>query len=226
MSLPCNGSASPPRPSLGRRRHAELRGRPWRPTEPLPEPGWRADGYAATDHLRAADDGSFRFVISAVMALTRSVWDATGGFDEGLTGYGGEDRDLGWRCWLAGADLRHVPEAVAWHDGSDLGGRAEGQDLARLAQVKNGETSRLAPRLPHPLVRGRGWTHPVPDMVAAVHAAGWSPGQLTVSVESLLRHGDVGVWVLGAVDAPAGDPRVHTVCRGPRSWLGPGPASR
>lgn len=74
--------------------------------------------------------------------------------------------------------------------------------------MKNAETARLAPLLPHPLVRGRGWTHRQPDVVALVRARGWTAGQVTVVVESLLRLGDVGVWV---DPPPAGppDPRVH-----------------
>ncbi|WP_141401535.1 glycosyltransferase [Ornithinimicrobium cerasi] len=199
--------------AAGRRRHADLRavarggGRPWPPVEPLAEPGWLADGFAASDDLRAADDGSFRYVLSAVMAVPRVVWEVVGGFDEGLTGYGGEDWDLAWRTWLAGADLRHVPGAVAWHDGPDLAGRPEGQEAERLARVKNGETSRLAPRLPHPLVRGRGWVHEQPDVVVVLRAGGWTPGQVEVVTESVLRLGDVGVWLDGVgeeEDGPAG----------------------
>lgn len=193
--------------ALGRRRHAHLRGAwPPLPEDELPEPAWLTQGYRASDHLRAADDGSFRFVISAVMALTRPVWDAAGGFEEGLTGYGGEDWELAWRCWLAGADLHHVPDAVAWHDGPDLAGRAED-----VAEVKNAETVRLTPLLPHPLVRGRGWTHPQPDVVVVVWAQGWAPGQVVVVVEALLRLGDVGVWVEPSALPPGvADPRVHT----------------
>ncbi|QFG67407.1 glycosyltransferase [Ornithinimicrobium pratense] len=192
--------------ALGRRRHAHLTGAwPPPPEDELPEPAWLDQGYRASDHLRAADDGSFRFVISAVMALTRPVWDAAGGFEEGLTGYGGEDWELAWRCWLAGADLCHVPEAVAWHDGPDLAGRAE-----QVAVVKNAETLRLSPLLPHPLVRGRGWTHPQPDVVAVVRTKGWTPGQVVVVVEALLRLGDVGVWAgPSALPPEVADPRVH-----------------
>ncbi|GAA1174068.1 hypothetical protein GCM10009584_14060 [Ornithinimicrobium humiphilum] len=198
--------------AVGRRRHADLRellrdgGTTWPPPVPLPEPEWLAQGYAETSDLRAADDTSFRFVISAVAAASRSVWEATGGFDESLVGYGGEDWDLAWRAWLAGVGLRHVPGAVAWHDGADLDGRSD--DPAVLAEVKNAETARLAPLLPHPLVRGRGWTHEQPDVVAVLHARGWSSAQVAVVTESLLRHGDVGLWVVGAADVPA-DPRVR-----------------
>ncbi|MFB9732003.1 glycosyltransferase [Ornithinimicrobium kibberense] len=197
--------------AVGHRRHATLTRADgsvtWPPQDELPEPEWLAQGFAATADLAEADDGGFRWIISAVMAVDRALWDVLGGFDERLKGYGGEDWELAWRAWLAGADLAHVPEAVAWHDGPDLKGR-EGEEAEHLARTKNAETGRLAPLLPHPLVRGRGWTHPCPDVVALVEATGWTPGQVEVVVETLLDHGDVGVWVRGGKHVPA-DPRVH-----------------
>lgn len=208
--------------AVGRRRHAWLRGHPWPPSSELSDPAWLQEGYAATDDLRAADDASFRFVLGAVLALSRAVWEQVGGFDETLTGYGGDDWDLGWRCWLAGARLRHVPEAIAWHDGPDLAGREDGTDPERLAAVKNAETRRLAVRLPHPLVRGRGWRHEQPDVVVLLHTHGWTEGQVEVAAEALLRLGDVGVWCVGPDPAPedggGGAPGAHVGCP-PRAVL-------
>ncbi|WP_052327900.1 glycosyltransferase [Serinicoccus marinus] len=199
--------------AVGRRRHARLGGagtdQDWPPSACLTEPGWLREGYAATRDLRDADDTSFRYVIGAVSAISRDVFEAVGGYDETLTGYGGEDWDLAWRAWLAGARLRHEPAALAWHDGPDLAGRHEG-DAAGLARLKNAETAALAERIPHPLVRGRGWHHTQPDVVAVLGpgCASWSPGQLVVVVEALLRLGDLGVWVPHPAPVPP-DPRVH-----------------
>ncbi|WP_172669675.1 glycosyltransferase [Arsenicicoccus sp. oral taxon 190] len=204
--------------AVGRRRHADLAGwtpqrlRPWRegdaPAPPLlDEPAWLREGYARTQDLRAADDRSYRFVISAVMALPRELYDAAGGFDPGFVGYGGEDWDLAHRCWLAGADLRHVPEAVAWHDGPDLAGRAgEG---ARA--VKDRETLHLATVLTDPLARGHGlvWAHP--ETVVELRGAP-DPGSLAATVAALLRDSDAGVWCVDLVALPAPlehDPRIH-----------------
>ncbi|WP_153011775.1 glycosyltransferase [Serinicoccus chungangensis] len=195
--------------AVGRRRHADLRRHPdlrgeahWPPSAELPAPAWLAEGYAGTQDLRSADDTSFRFVIGAVTGVSRAVLDAVGGFEGRLTGYGGEDWEFAWRCWLAGADLRHVPDAVAWHDGPDVAGRADAAGTG-LAGVKNAETARLAHLLPHPLVRGRGWTYPQPDVVVDLDVQGWTPGQVLLVVESVLRQGDVGVWLTGT-DATAG----------------------
>lgn len=204
---------------VGRRRHADLasfdgadlqrwlldRTRPG-PTE-LDDPQWLIDGYRETDDLRAADDAGFRFVISAVLAVPRRVWEAAGGFDESFSRYGGEDWEFAQRCWLAGADLRHEPRAVAWHDGPDLSGRPA------LAAVKNVETVHLAKRLTHPLVRGAGLVHAMPDIVVEVDVSGWTLAQVVLSAESLLRGSDAGLWLTGADDdvrtALDEDPRVH-----------------
>src|SRR6185312_15710580 len=86
--------------------------------EILPDPEWLARGYRRTDDLRDAGDEDFRLVISAVLGVDRRLWTAVGGFDPGFVGYGGEDWEFAWRCWLAGATWRHVPDAVAWHDGA------------------------------------------------------------------------------------------------------------
>ncbi|WP_462418707.1 glycosyltransferase [Kytococcus sp. Marseille-QA3725] len=221
--LPVMGEAASadwPTLVVGRRRHHDVTG--WTPTAvtdwltghapapaTLPEPGWLADGLAGTDHLRAADDASFRFVISAVMALPRQAFVELGGFDETFVGYGGEDWEFAQRAWLGGLDLLHRRDAVAWHDGPEISGRQED-----LATVKNRETAHLATRLTHPLVRGRGLVHALPDTVVEADASGWTLGAALVAVESWLRDGDVGIWWGGTASAElqralAADPRVH-----------------
>ena len=175
----------------------------------LADPEWLEQGYRETDDLRAADDQSFRFVISAVMSADREFLCRTGGFDESFVAYGGEDWELAQRCWLAGATLRHLPDAVAWHDGPDIEGRPD--DLVAL---KNYETAHLATRLTHPAIRGNGLVHAIPDVVIEVDVGTWSLGQMLVSVPSWLGANDAGVWFGGSADeaslrALGGDPRVH-----------------
>ena len=170
--------------AVGRRRHADLSG----DGRELPEPSWLTEAYAASADLLHADGRSFRFVISAVLALRRELFDDLGGFDERYVGYGGEDWDLAYRAWNAGAVLVHERDAVAWHDGPDWAGRP--QDLAR----KDQESARLAALVPEPLTRGAPLPALLPDVL--VEVAAYEPR----CVHALLRqdHRDLQVRVAGA----------------------------
>jgi hypothetical protein len=145
--------------AVGRRRHADLSG----DGALLPEPGWLAEGYAASRDLLDADGRSFRYVISAVLACRRELFEDLGGFDERFVGYGGEDWDLAYRAWNSGAVLVHEPGAVAWHDGPDWAGR--GDDPR-----KQGEDERLAALVPEPATRGVPLPHALPDVLVDVPA--------------------------------------------------------
>lgn len=156
------------------------------------EPEWLRAAWQATDDLRAADDTGFRYVISAVLSCRREVFEALGGFDASMVGYGGEDWELGWQAVLAGCDLLHVPRAHAVHRGPDWGRRGAADRAAALEQ-KNAETVRLAPRITHPIMRAPGVVSAVPDL--EVH---WSPtrpsaGVLVPVLTDLLGSGDVHV---------------------------------
>jgi hypothetical protein len=141
--------------AVGRRRHADLTG--WTPERTgrwldggaapreLTEPSWLGDGYRETDDLKHADGRSFRFVISAVMALRTDLFRRLGGFDERYVDYGGEDWDLAYRAWNTGSDLRHVRLAVAWHDGPEWAERPH--------DSKDAEARRLAELIPEPSIR-------------------------------------------------------------------------
>ncbi|WP_222678181.1 glycosyltransferase [Rhodococcoides corynebacterioides] len=183
--------------TVGRRRHADLTalGRLPEPGDPLlDEPGWLLDAYRGSRNLLDADDRSYRHVISAVMCCRRTFFDEVGGFDESFTSYGGEDWELANRAWLAGAVLAHVPTAVAWHDGPDWAGRPDD----RRRDAKNGEAMALAPLVTDPAARRHGVRYAVPDVTAVVHSEGHTAASLMVTVGSILRHGDVTVWVDGA----------------------------
>ena len=185
-----HAAACPDVLAVGRRRHADLAGG----GAELAEPAWLADGYRATRDLLEADGRSFRFVISAVLACRRTLFEDLGGFDERFVGYGGEDWDLAYRAWNAGAVLVHERDAVAWHDGPSWEGRAA--DPA----AKEAETARLAALVPEPRTRGAPLPHALPDVLVDV-------GRYDVRcVHALLRssHRDLQVRVQGAGPLHAG----------------------
>lgn len=152
-------SASPDVLSVGRRRHADLSGT----GAELPEPTWLVDGYAETRDLLDADGRSFRFVISAVMACRRSLFDRLGGFDERYVGYGGEDWDFAYRAWNAGALLVHERAAVAWHDGPSWAPTTQAD-----RDAKSVEGARLAQLIPEPTTRRDARNPALPDVLVDV----------------------------------------------------------
>lgn len=209
----------------GRRRHVDLTG--WTPPRltawlagapghdappELDDPAWLQEAYSRTYDLAHVGDDGYRFVVGAVQSLPRALLAEVGGWEGDIDVYGGEDWELAHRCWLAGADLVHVPGAVAWHDGPDLAGR----HIDRRA-VKNAETAVLARYVTDPATRGRGLVYEQPDVVVELDDTGASTADVAVCVASLLRDTDAGVWLVdGAALGHAGpltqDPRVH---RGP-----------
>lgn len=200
---------------VARRRHADLDG--WDPerlaawfdgTGPAPteleEPTWLLDGFRWTDDLRDADDESYRFVIAAVLSMHRSLFDRVGGFEPSFTSYGGEDWEIANRCWLAGALLRYVPEAVAWHDGVDFAGR----EVDRR-EVQNGQAATLATLLPSPATRPPGPVWEYPLVVVELDDTGLSDAQALLVVASLLDCSDAGVWLRDGSVAADGAPLAH-----------------
>lgn len=175
----------------------------------LPAPAWLSDSYARTCDLREAGEEDFRFVISAVLAVDRRLFERAGGFDATIVGYGGEDWDLAWRCWLLGAQLRHVPAALAWHDGPDAASRDGNRSTSR--ETKDIETLSLAQRITLPSARGRGLIWAQPDVVISMHGA-VTDVQVCLTAMSVLRDSDAGLWLVDRADVPpalAADPRVH-----------------
>ena len=148
----------------------------------LEEPRWLREAYRDSDNLLIADDRSYRFVISSVLACSRWFFAETTGFAD-VDGYGGEDWEWGHRAWRSGAILAHVPDAVAWHDGPEWGARGTAADRR---PVKNAETLRLVDRIGvagsagHALVPWRAET------VIRVTAQG-SPAATFLCVDSLLE---------------------------------------
>lgn len=204
---------------VGRRRHADLgrtssdalarwfAGTASGPAE-FEEPAWLREAYERTDDLRTAGDDAYRFVISAVLSVTRPLFEAAGGFEEAFRGYGGEDWEFAHRCWLQGARFAHVREAVAWHDGPDFAART---DEAQGRRTKNAEGLALARFVPGPATRGTGLVWEFPDVVVTLDDSGSDVADVVLSVRSLLAGSDCGVWLASGEAVPLlDDPRVRS----------------
>ncbi len=200
--------AAPDALVVGRRGHVDLTG--WTPADTVawlqgqqpapprrPDPAWLADGYGRTRDLLEVDHRSYRFVISAVMACARSLWDDLAGFDATRDEYGGEDWEFAYRAHNNGALLVHDPTCVAWHDEPDWEQRSGGDD------GKDDETLWLGSVIPEPATRRRGIVSRWPDSL------------IEVSIAPLSTAGSI-VTVVGDLLSDLPDSRIHLVGDIPR----------
>ena len=187
---------------VGHRRHADLTG--WGPQEietwfaggrapqELPEPQWLADAYRGSADLADSDSRSYRYLISAVLGIRRSLFDSIGGFDESFVGYGGEDWEFAHRCWLAGARWRYLPHAVAWHNGEDFGAR--GSEAERTSTMDR-QRERLTRLLPDPWARDVEAHSEVPSVALVLDATELDSEGLRIALRALRPGGEVHLWL-------------------------------
>jgi hypothetical protein len=184
------------------------------------------DGYDRSADLREVDDRSYRYVISAVMACHRWLYDDIGGFDGTRDEYGSDDWEFAARAFNAGAVLLHDPAAIAWHDEPDWADRDGRLD------ARNRQSLWLSRSVSDPATRGHVW-QPHPDTLVRVAGLGAATvGQIVATVDSLLAAVPDGAVVLPA-RLPAGvrahlahDPRVRLgAARSARSTR-PAPSAR
>jgi hypothetical protein len=212
---------------VGRRHHVDLTG--WTPAATVdwlrgradppsrgPDPAWLEDGYATTGNLLRADRRSYRYVISAVMACSRALYDDVGGFAGSRSEYGGEDWEFAHRAWVHGAVLVHDPDAVAWHDEPDWQ-----QRTGSPVGAKNLEAMWLGTTVPDPLTRGRGVLQARADVEIRLDLpAGATVGQYVATIDALLVAVPDCVVLLPddvpprVVSHTAFDPRVQTSLAG------------
>lgn len=199
--------------TVGRRRHADFADvAPEMPVidaasgRELAEPTWLADEYERSRDLRDADDRSYRFVIGAVIACSRMLFDEVGGFDESFTSYGGEDWEWAHRMWQAGAVVAHVPDAVAWHDGPEWAER-DGSGLERA----NAQTMRLLSSIPVSGSAPRALWSDAADLAVRLRGVHTAPA-LFIAADSLLAAFPRARFVVldGGAELLRDDPRVLT----------------
>ena len=192
--------------------------------------GWLEDGYAHTQNLVQSNASSYRFVISAVVAVPRALILAQP-FDETLVGYGGEDWEAAHRWWQAGARLVHVPHAIAHHDEPDWAGRG-GRDDAQQLSAKNGESRALAARIAAAWTRPSGVRFLVPECVVEVltDAPGdqlidWIARLLSALPDSVVRLNEAAPHVVELTSGPAAAPAGPQAAGPPAAPTGVQPAS-
>jgi GT2 family glycosyltransferase len=78
--------------------------------------------------------GAPEWVSGACMLVRREVYDALGGFDEGMFLYC-EDTDLCLRVWQAGHEVHFEPKAVVRHVGGHSSGAGETQAIAVQSRI-------------------------------------------------------------------------------------------
>lgn len=109
---PLVGAIAPPRigaagPAISVMGQPESKGFGLRVTGPALGVEWLAQ--------RGFSPYSVPILCGAFLAVRRDVFEATGGFDEGLIRWGGNDLELSLRLWLLGYELRLVPGVEVAH---------------------------------------------------------------------------------------------------------------
>ena len=200
---------------VGSRQHWDLEGwtapqvRSWleggcRPAR-FKDPAWLAEGYARTRHLLDLTDRSYQWMISAVLGMSRRLFDELGGFDETICSYGGEDWDLAYRAQNVGALMAHR-SAVAHHNGPDWSerdGRTQTKNVERRNLVARipGRRDSLIGRFAHTVVRMDASDVDLDELTMCIASAlSAEPTSIAILVEGL---------PIEAADPLAQDPRVH-----------------
>jgi GT2 family glycosyltransferase len=145
-------------------------------------PDWIEFHLHRTEGLSYRYDDAFRVVTGGNLAVGRSLFEEVGGFDESFTQWGGEDTELGYRLWIAGAELSPTREAHCWHQG--LGIRPDEAE----ARSQREQRAKLANLIAHRDFRDhqRGRSYAVPMIRARVDCGEASEADIFETVESLL----------------------------------------
>jgi glycosyltransferase involved in cell wall biosynthesis len=155
---------------------------------------WSLDIFDATDDLNSSEGRNYSTHMGACATVTREVYDRT--FGQDLRLHLGEDTEIAYQLWQAGAVFIPVNEARTWHLG-----RATVQDHA--AAVAHHNDVHFAQRMPIPRYRrsaaNRIWEVPLIRAVVVVDAmtakyARQCVDRILNSTESDVQVDLVGPW--------------------------------
>ncbi len=138
---------------------------------PLEQRDWRRQFGRRTRGLILGDQG-FRSAVSANLSMPRQMFESVGGFsgavDTTFATWGGEDTELGWRLWNAGAFIVPEPHAPVAHQ------VATDQDPESRTRRRRATLTIMADVVPHRFYRKRPaalWTVPKLTWIVAVDSA-------------------------------------------------------
>ncbi|MBY0687206.1 glycosyltransferase [Microbacterium marinilacus] len=124
---------------------------------------WSIQIYRDTDDLNASHGRNYSTHMGACASVTREVYDRTSGQDTRL--HLGEDTEIAYQLWQAGAVFIPVHEALTWH----LGPGTVQNHAAKVARVND---AHFAQRMPIPRYRrtsdNRIWEVPLVKVVVEV----------------------------------------------------------
>jgi GT2 family glycosyltransferase len=189
-----------------------------REAQEVPDDGapddWRRVFYSRNRWLRTGSD-AFRAFVSSNVSVTRSAFEAVGGFSERFKQWGGEDTELGWRLWNDGATFTVAPSATVFHQVGPSESR-DSRESARRAQA-----IAVADTIPHRFYRSSG------SGIYAVPQCSWivrldSGDDVTDIVNTFTRslYADAELVVVGPanvvapIDLLSDNERVHVVIDG------------
>ena len=162
------------------------------------DPPWLERHMARTGDLTSRHDDLFRAVTGHNFAISKTLFEEAGGFDESFVRYGGEDTEFGYRVWCRGGLLVPVRDAFGWHQGR----WAEGRETKERNQDIQG--AKMADLIADPGFRrlSSGPTFRVPRHVVTIEAGEAPADRLLEATENLLADpaGDLAV----RIEVPAG----------------------
>ncbi len=177
-----------------------------------------------TDHRRSLHrrtsnqrfgDEAFRSLVSSNFSIRRDRFLDVGGFDESFHRWGGEDVELGWRCYTAGYFIVIEDAAIVYHQLQEDAWEAQGreQSKARNAGV-------IQNKIPHSFYRkhqpGHLWEVPKVSVVTIPTV----PARLGELIEQTRRQSYTDWELIAAggseqaqleAEANAFDPRIRIV---------------
>lgn len=169
----------------------------------LADPEWSRQLHSLTRDLTRESPDLWRTTISSVLACRAALFEELGGFDERFREWGGEDVELGFRAYNAGAVMIHDRHAVAWHNGEASGVHADKRVGLQRSSLQ------LASLVPSDRYRAPGAVYPAPKVVVEIDVEGLDELSANACILSWLSGSERDVAVVVRAD----DARRHDLGR-------------